>query len=280
MAVEIKMLKEIGKLNKDGLALTLTEVKGVKKYDIRTWKKDGKTTKGVRLTEDEIGVLKGIISGIKKQPTTKIEPSKKQNIVVAKEYGVVATNGTTELRLNYVRWYENEPCFDLRSWTSKFARGGITLTFDELKKLEEVIPVKAKKGTVEKPTPKKITSTSKNKTTTKKKATTKKKKEKVYSSAYEKFVEQFTQHAESQQDDNKKEAYKMFYEIITDHIKDIEEVSDDYKANALKKDKNSYEMMKFVESESCKYVINNGMMKTIEEEKEFILQKVDEYIGS
>lgn len=276
MAIEIKKIKEIGKLNNKGLELNLTKVKGVEKYDIRTWKKDGKFTKGVRLTEEEIGVLKGLISGIKKQPTAKIEPSKKQNIVVAKEYGVVATNGTTELRLNYVRWYENDPCFDLRSWTDNFARGGITLTFDELKKLEEIIPVESKNGTVEKPAPKKIT---KKKTTSKKKTTTKKKKEKVYSSAYEKFVEQFTKHAESQQEDSAKDAFKIFYEIITDHIKDIEEVSDDYKTNALKKEKDSHGMMKFVQSEVYKYVANNGMMKTMEEEKEFILQKVDEYIG-
>lgn len=271
MAIKVEKIKTIGKLNNKGLELSQTKVKGLVKNDIRVWKDDGKYEKGVRLSDEELGVLKGIINEIKSEPTKKSRQTKKQNFVIIEQYGVIAKKDKTELQLNYVKWFDNAPAFDLRSWIDGFAKGGITMTYAELKKLGELIAVEPKKKPV---VTKKSVATKKS--TTKK--TTTKKKKKTYSSAYEKFLDQFTEYEKTQPKEHQ-HAYNVVYTIIVDHIKDIEETSEAYKKNALNDKKNSQGMMTYVRDEYMKNYDEISKMKTREDEQIFMLSKVDEYIG-
>ena len=68
---------------------------------------------------------------------------------VIKKYGVIADHNGTTLELNLIKWGDNTEKLDLRAWshftdaktgtTKDYAKGGITLTADELRKISELI---------------------------------------------------------------------------------------------------------------------------------------------
>lgn len=71
---------------------------------------------------------------------------------IIKDYGIIATHGTVSLELKLMRWGENEPKYDLRAWQNGMARGGITMTQDEIKILRIIIArLNAPSKTEEKP---------------------------------------------------------------------------------------------------------------------------------
>lgn len=56
------------------------------------------------------------------------------------DYGLIAKSDKAEMRLKQISWNGEEPKMDIRVWVdSNKARGGVTMSMDELKKLGELI---------------------------------------------------------------------------------------------------------------------------------------------
>lgn len=58
---------------------------------------------------------------------------------IVKRYGVIADHNGVTLELNLIKWGNNPEKLDLRAWSKGYAKGGITLTKDELYKLGDLI---------------------------------------------------------------------------------------------------------------------------------------------
>lgn len=61
---------------------------------------------------------------------------------ILQEFGTLSTSKSGwELQLNFVQWGDNQPKFDLRTWSPDHKKmgKGLTLTHDEVVKLSEVL---------------------------------------------------------------------------------------------------------------------------------------------
>lgn len=58
---------------------------------------------------------------------------------VLKDFGTVADHNGVELKLRLIKWGDNPAKYDLRAWQKDFAKGGLTLSKEELVKIKELI---------------------------------------------------------------------------------------------------------------------------------------------
>ena len=65
---------------------------------------------------------------------------------VIKDYGVIATRGEYELKLQKVAWNGKEPKYDIRAWKDGKCGKGATFTDEELKGLYDKLKELDKKG--------------------------------------------------------------------------------------------------------------------------------------
>ena len=66
-----------------------------------------------------------------------------ESFKIIKKYGVL-TNRRQPICLNYLQWFDNEPCYDLRHWkdeTCQHALSGVTLDKNEVKILKDILTV-------------------------------------------------------------------------------------------------------------------------------------------
>jgi len=275
MAKTITTIKTIATLGKR--ELRYTEMDGVKKFDIRAWKGD-KYEEGVRFTEDEIFDLRRVMSGEVKD--TKI--GNKDLIVTDNgEYALSITiNGRTYVRPFVTHNEMNKLCEIFKATDN-------LLEYDENAKVEEEPKVEApkKKRGRPKKNPADVEINKKMSTETEdliKKYVDNSKEEKpkkVYKDAYEKFDDQFKEFRKSQPKEMRF-GYEFVHQMILEHIKDIIATSDEYNKNAMQEWKNTQNMMTFCRKKMFERVKEYMEINTKDEEKEFVLQLVDEYIGT
>ena len=205
---------------------------------------------------------------------------------IIKDYGTIADHNGVQLKLRLISWNGNPERLDLRAWRNDYARGGITMGKDELKKLGSFINELCLTHKTET-----VKNCSMNKTVIdicneidKKKVvtddtTTEKKKAKSYKNAHEKFVDQFATYRKSQPD-NRQKGYELTHNLILNHIKTICETSDEYNKNAMQEWKNSGDMMRFCQDKAFENADALMNVATKEEAMELMFQWVDEYIGN
>lgn len=105
-----------------------------------------------------------------------------------------------------------------------------------------------------------------------------KNKPKVYEFGYEKFIDQFAKYRESVKDEWKESA-KLSHDIITDHLKEVCESSAEYNQRCLLDYKNSANLMRYIQDKAYS-TVECQTVETRAEYIEYLLQFVDEYIGS
>lgn len=275
MAKTITTIKTIATLGKR--ELRYTEMDGVKKFDIRAWNGD-KYEDGVRFTEDEIFDLRCVMSGEVKD--TKV--GNKDLIVTDNgEYALSITiNGRTYVRPFLTHNEMNKLCEIFKATDN-------LLEYDENAKVEEEPKVEApkKKRGRPKKNPADVEINKKMSTETedliKKHVDNSKeaKPKKVYKDAYEKFDDQFKEFRKSQPKEMRF-GYEFVHQMILEHIKDIIATSDEYNKNAMQEWKNTQNMMIFCRKKMFERAKEYMEINTKDEEKEFVLQLVDEYIGT
>lgn len=60
---------------------------------------------------------------------------------IIEHLGVLSSNGIYKKELNYIKWLNNDPKFDIREWNSDHSKmkKGVTLTITELLRLLKII---------------------------------------------------------------------------------------------------------------------------------------------
>lgn len=275
MANLIEVKKIIGKVGKK--RLTWATMKEVDKWDIRV---DETDKGGIRFTDEEIAQLEKL--NIPAKIDTKKEMDKTAKYVIHEHIGKVG-----KFDLYAMSWSNKKvPTFD---FTILYKGNLMSVGFTEsemadIKKLLILARVQSgsKKTTgdcLREYDPTKVKPVGKTKSkpvTTITKAT--ETKSKKYTKGYEKFIDQFAEYRKSVKDEWKASA-ELSHIVITDHLKEICESSVEYNQRCLLEWKNSANLMKFVQDKTYS-TVECQTVETRDEYIRYLLQFVDEYIGS
>ena len=225
--------------------LRYTDINGIKKFDIRKWDGD-KFEEGVRFEKSELDQL---YNGIKSKALT-FQIGNKTCVVDGDDYALsILHNGRLHVRT-----------FASKAEVNKLANILEAAKDNLLEYKEQIDDVKT------------------NKSISKSETKSANKTPKKYTSAYEKFKDQFEEYRNTQPD-NRKKGYELTHNMILEHIKDICKTSDEYNKNAMQEWKNTGNMMRFCQDKAFENAEALMNVNTREEASELMFQWVDEYIG-
>lgn len=279
MANVIEIKKVIGKVGKK--RLTWATMKGVDKWDIRV---DETDKGGIRFTDEEMAQLEKLDVPTKIDTTKEID--KIDKYVIHEQIGKVG-----KFDLCAMSWSNKKvPTLDF-TVLYKGNLMSVGFTESEMADLKKLITLARVQSGNKEPIgeclrnydPSKVKSVGKTeskptttKTTTK--ATPTIVEPKKYTKGYEKFVDQFAEYRDSVKDEWKASA-KLSHDIITDHLKEICESSAEYNQRCLLDYKNSASLMRYIQDKAYS-TVECQTVETRAEYIEYLLQFVDEYIGS